>query len=160
LVAEGGTPLRRIDLDILSDENADQYWRRSDRHDMVLDISFTRPGLDALCRVLEAWVAHMLNVRVSVQPVQKIADERWAWHVGLDAESTAILNDLYNGAEVDEDRIARILSLFRLEFLDQTAVLPDLQGRPVYMAVSMTETKRVRIKPQNLLTNLPLVGNA
>ena len=160
LITEGGTPLRKIDLDVMIDENVDAYWARSDRHDMVLDVSFTRPGLDAFCRVLERWVTHMLNIRVSIQPVQKISDEKWAWHVGLDAESTTILNDLYAGTEVDDDQMERLLSLFRLEILDQASVMPDLQGKPIYLALSMNEKKRVRVKPQNLLTNLPLAGGA
>jgi len=160
LITEGGTPLRKIDLDVMIDENQDLYWDRSDRHDMVLDVSFTRPGLDALCRVLEAWTAHMLNVRVSIQPVQKITDEKWAWHIGLDAESTALLNDLYAGTELEEGRMERLLSLFRLEITDQASVIPELQGKPIYMALTMTPGKRVRLKPQNLLTNLPMTGSA
>jgi len=160
LITEGGTPLRKIDLDVMIDENNAAYWERSDRHDMVLDVSFTRPGLDAFCRVLERWVAHMLSVRVSIQPVQKITDEKWAWHVGLDAESTMILNDLYADTEVEDDRMERLLSLFRLEITDQASVMPNLQGKPIYLALSMNEKKKVRVKPQNLLTNLPLAGGA
>ncbi len=32
----------------------------------------------------------------------------------------------------------------------------DIAGRPVYLALSMGEDGVVRMKPQNLLTNLPL----
>ena len=41
----------------------------------MLDLGFARPGLDALCRVLEAWVQHFTGAGVSIQPVQKITDE-------------------------------------------------------------------------------------
>ena len=33
-------------LDVLGEENAASYWQRSDRFDMVLDLSFARPGLE------------------------------------------------------------------------------------------------------------------
>ena len=92
-------------LDVLDEANAALYWRRSDRFDTVLDIGFTRPGLDALCRVLEAWIGHFFRVEVRIQPVEKISDDKWIWHVGLDAEGNRLLNDLYNGAEVEEARM-------------------------------------------------------
>src|SRR3546814_9978748 len=82
LIAEAQTPMRNVQLDVLTEQNNAWYWERSDRYDTVLDLTFARPGLDALCRVLEAWIAHFLDTHVSIQPVQAIADERWAWHVG------------------------------------------------------------------------------
>jgi hypothetical protein len=88
--------------------------------------------------------------------VASIRDERWRWHVGLDTESTAILNDLYHERAVDEDRLARILALFRLEFKDPTVVLPEMADRPVYLGMAMTPDNRLRLKPQNLLANLPI----
>ena len=152
------SPLRTIDIDILEEKTADAYWERSDRFDMALDLSFARPGLDAFCRVLEQWVAHLLGVAVTIQPVQSIRDERWVWHVGLDAEATAIMNALYNGEEVDERRLANVLSLFRLEFRDAKDMLERVAGRPVYLATAMTADNRLRLKPQNLLTNLPVAN--
>ena len=70
--------------------------------------------------------------------------------------ASAILNDLYNGAEVDDDRLARLISLFRLEFADPAMVAPRVRGRPVYMALARADDDSVRLKPQNLLVNLPL----
>lgn len=156
LLVEAQTPPRAVELDMLRAENADAYWARSDRFDMVLDIAFTRPGLDALCRVLEAWVAHFLGVRVAIHPVERIRDDRWVWHVGLDAEATRLLNDLYTGQEVGEERLARLLALFRLEFADPADMLARVAGRPVYLALCATTQDVVRLKPQNLLVNLPL----
>ena len=156
LLAEAGTPTRQVELDVLNAGNAAQYWDRSDRFDMVLDLTFGREGLDALCRVLEQWVAHFFDLKVSVQPAQSIKDEHWVWHIGLDATASGILNDLYNGKEVDEDRLARLVSLFRLEFADPQAMLPRVAGRPVYLALAMAEDNSVRLKPQNLLVNLPV----
>lgn len=160
LLAENQTPLRSVSLDVLDEAKAALYWERSDRFDMVLDLSFGRAGLDALCRVLEAWVAHLLGVAVRIEPVQSIRDERWAWHFGLDGEATAILNDLYRGAEVEQERLRRLLALFRLSFTDPAPVVPELAGRPVYLGLAMTADRRLRIKPQNLVTNLPLATSA
>ncbi|HEX9703420.1 MAG TPA: DUF6352 family protein [Rhodospirillales bacterium] len=156
LVVESGVKARRVELDVLQPATAHVYWARNERFDTVLDLSFTRPGLDALCRVLEAWVRHFLGVGVKVQPVQKITDERWVWHVGLDREATALLNDLYNQVEVSDERMERLLSLFRLDFQDPDAMRADLKGRAIYMALCMGADKKVRVKPQNLLVNLPL----
>lgn len=156
LLAEAGTPTRSVELDVLGEDNAETYWQRDDRFDMVLDVSFGRPGLDALCRVLESWVGHFLGAEVAIEPVGTIRDERWVWHIGLDPESSAILNDLYDGADVAEHRLARLLSLFRLSFRDAAQMRPDLAGRPVYLGLAMDSDNVVRLKPQNLLVNLPL----
>jgi hypothetical protein len=156
LVVAGGVKPKQVDLDVLQPETADIYWDRNEGHDTVLDVSFTRPGLNALCRVLEAWIDHFLSTKVSIQQVGEISDERWVWHIGLDRESSAILNDLYEVADVAEDRMQRVLSLFRMEFEDPNLMRSDIAGRPVYMALSMTPEKKVRLKPQNLLVNLPL----
>ncbi len=156
LVVESGIEAKQVNMDVLQPDGADIYWERNERFDTVLDLTFARPGVDALSRVLEAWVAHFLETKVSIQPVQKITDERWVWHVGLDKESSVLLNDLYEDKDVTDERMERMLSLFRLEFEDASLMRADVAGRPVYMALSMTAEKKVRLKPQNLLVNLPL----
>jgi hypothetical protein len=160
LVAEAQTPLRTVELDVLSEENADVYWSRDQRHDTVLQLNFASPGLDALCRVLEAWVGRFLDVAVSIQPVQQITDEKWVWHLGLDLEGSQLLNDLYEGRQVGEERMKRLLSLFRLDFAEPSVMLAGIAGRPVYLALAMTEAGRLKLKPQNLLVNLPLAERA
>ncbi len=160
LIVEAQAPLRTVQLDVLDEANADLYWTRDQRYDTVLNLNFAGAGLDALCRVLEAWVGHFLDLSVSIQPVQTIADEKWVWHVGLDAEGSALLNDLYNGVEVGEARLARLLSLFRLEFADPSVMAAEIAGRPVYLAMAMTPDGSLRLKPQNLLVNLPLAKRA
>ncbi len=149
-----------VALDVLNEDNLATYWERGDRFDTVFNVNIQSFGQDALARVLESWVNHFLGVRVSIQPVASIRDERWRWHVGLDAESTAILNDLYEGRAVDGDRFARILALFRLEFKEPTALLADMADRPVYLGMAMTPDNRLRLKPQNLLVNLPIAVTA
>jgi hypothetical protein len=156
LVRESGTETRSATLDVLLPETAENYWPRNESFDYVLDLSFGRHGLDALCRVLEGWVRHFLSVVVRIQPVPEINDARWVWHIGLDVEASALLDDLYRGETVTEDRMTRLLTLFRLEFDDPAVMRSEVAGRPVYLGLAMTEAGRVRLKPQNLLVNLPL----
>ncbi len=156
LVTQAGTALRSVDMDILNRENAAGYWERSDRHDFVLDFSFTRPGQDAFARVMELWIERLTGAAVQIHPVQMIRDERWVWHIGLDATATGIMNDLYEGRSVDDDRLGQILALFRLEFRDPSLMLQRVEGRSVYLGLAMDKDGQVRMKPQNLVVNLPL----
>lgn len=158
LLTEAGAPLGAAELEVLGPATLASYWQRSDRFDLVLDLGFGRPGQDALARVLEAWIGHLLGIACRIEPVQQIRDERWSWHVGLDAEATALLNALWSGERVGEERLARLLALFRLEIRDRDRVRPDLRGRPIYLGLAMEPSGRVRSKPQNLLVNLPLEG--
>jgi hypothetical protein len=142
---------------VLSEANAHGYRARSDAHDLALDIAEGRPGQAGLARALERFVAHVIGEPVSIRPVPVIEDRHWTWHVGLDAEATAIANDLWNGRKVPQERLARILWLGVLEFADGARVLPRVRGRPVYLALAMDVARRVRAKPQNLATGLPLI---
>ena len=156
LLKQQAVPMRTLDLDVLSRDNAAAYWDRDERFDFSVSLNRGQPPLDALCRVLEAFVRHFLGVSVRIVPERRIDDDRWVWHVGLDAEASGILNDLYNRAEVDDERMARLLCLFRLEFDDPADMRPALAGRPVYLAMAIDRERRLKLKPQNLLLNLPL----
>ena len=156
LLIDSRTPMREVVLDVLSDDNAASYWARSDRFDTVLDLSFGRRALDALCRVLERWIMHFLGVALAIEPVSQIRDERWSWHVGLDAASSAILNAIYRGEKIEKMRLARLIALFRATFLRPDDMRPELRGKPIYLGLAMDAHNRVRLKPQNLLLNLPL----
>lgn len=171
-LAEAKAPLRDVEVRVLSDDNAPDYWQQVDRytclldlthevsndlsHGLVLTMTRARSGLKALASVLQKWVRHFLGVDVTITPVQKVDDEAWRWHVGLDAEATALLNDLYEGRDVAPDRLQRLLSLFRLEFADPREMRADVAGKPVYLGLMMSADGVVRLKPQNLLVNLPL----
>jgi len=155
LIVEAQGDLGAADLDVLDRANAGLYWERESKHDTVVSFTYGRPALDAFARVLEKWIRHFLTVGVRVTPIRQIEEARWAWHVGLDAESTAILNELWAGNEVDAGRMRNILALFALRFEDAAAMRADIAGRDVYLALS-AEDSVVRMKPQNLLLNLPL----
>lgn len=156
LIVEAQGALGRVDLDVLDRANAAVYWERESRHDTVISLTYGRAALDALCRVIEAWVAHFHAVEVSVTPLRRIDEAHWAWHIGLDAESTAILNALWSGEQVDAGRMRNIIALFALQFADPAVMRDGLAGRTVYLALSVDEDQVVRMKPQNLIVNLPL----
>lgn len=156
LLRELQAPLRSAELDVLDEKNHAQYFTRDESYDLVLAMNPGTPGAAAYARVLERWVTHFHGVRVQVEPVREIPDEEWTWHVGLDAEATAILNAIYNGGEVDTDNMNRIIGLFRMTFSDAAALRPEVQGAPVFLGLAMTSEGRLRMKPQNLLMNLPL----
>ena len=156
LLSRNQTPLRTVDLDVLDVENGASYWERDERHDFSVSLNRGRAALTALTRVMEDWVAHFLGVKVEIRTEREIDDAHWMWHVGLDAEASGMLNDLYNRQNVDETRMQRLLCLFRLDFDNPADMRPALAGRPVWLAMAMDERNRLRLKPQNLLMNLPL----
>ena len=156
LLKKQNTPTRSIDLDVLSTDNAAIYWERDERHDLAVSLNRGQPALDALMRVMEKWVAHFLGVKVTIAHRREIDDKQWVWHVGLDATASGVLNDLYNNESVDEARMSRLLCLFELRFDDPADMRPAIAGRPVYLAMAMDAEGKLKLKPQNLLLNLPL----
>jgi hypothetical protein len=155
LLQQNKTPLRTVDFDVLDGDNAEAYWDRDERHDLAIGLNRGGPALDALCRVLERWVCHFTAAAVTIEPQRELDDQRWVWHVGLDAEASALLNDLYHRADVDDDRMARLLCLFELSFAHPADMRPAIAGRPVYLAMAMDRDRQLKLKPQNLLLNLP-----
>jgi hypothetical protein len=172
-LAEASAPLRSIDMQVLGDDNAADFFQQAGRrhhflldfthevtndlsHGLIFRMTRARSGLKALSMVLQKWVQHFLGVAVTIRPLQKIDDEAWRWHVGLDAEATKLLNELYEGHEVDDARLKRLVSLFRLDFANPQEMRADVAGKPVYLGLMMNADGIVRLKPQNLLINLPL----
>jgi len=143
-------------IDIINDSNADDYWARSDWFDMALDLTAGREGLDALARAMERWIAHLLGIDVTIEAVTQLNDDNLAWYVGLDADATRIGDTLWNGDDIDEATMARVVGLFRLTFRDPTAMIDKVRGEPVYLILAMAPDKTIRMKPQNLLTGLPV----
>lgn len=160
LLKEGRAAPRAVELDILDEASAGRYFERDERHDTVLSINHGRPGCLALARVLERWIAHFHGVRASVKPVREIPDEEWTWHIGLDAEATALLNEIYSGGEVGEERMKRVIGLFRVDFRDSIVMRPEMAGAPVFLGLAAAPDGTLRMKPQNLLLNLPLAQRA
>jgi hypothetical protein len=160
LLLEVNAPLRSLDLDVLTEANHAEYFSRDGRRDTVLQINPGLPGSLALCELLARWVAHFHGTAVKVAPIREIPDEEWLWHVGLDAEASAMLNEIYAGGEVDEEHMRRVVGLFRMDFADAGALQEELRGAPVFLGIAMTAEGNLRLKPQNLLLNLPLARRA
>jgi hypothetical protein len=175
LLVQNNAPMAAVEMKVLAPDNAPDYWPRSDRHTYLLDLTHevandlghglsftltrTHSGLTAMARVLEKWLAHLLGVRVTIKPLQKIDDAAWRWHVGLDVEAMALLNDLYEDRPVEADRMQRLISLFRLDFANPAEMRVDVAGKPVYLGLAMSADDTLKLKPQNLLLNLPLAAS-
>jgi hypothetical protein len=180
LMAQAQVPALPQQLAVLGPDNAARYFADAERdpfrsrllldltHGISTDVGhgvqfkFTnaRSGLQPLAGLLARWVQAMLGVRVHIEPVHRVDDERWRWHVGLDVEASALLNDLYAGAEVDDSRRARLISLFRLQFEHPAEMRADVAGAPVYLGLMARADGQLRLKPQNLLLNLPLASSS
>jgi len=143
-------------VDVLNDENAQAYWERSDRFDMAIDLTAGRRGIAALGEAIERWIAHLLCVKVAVKPLIEAIDVDLAWYVGLDAEGTAIGDALWNGDDLDQAARERIVGLYRLTFADGEFAHDAASGKPVYLILAMSPDRMLRMKPQNLLTGLPI----
>jgi hypothetical protein len=155
LVAMLGLPLTG-DIEVLNEDNAPSYWQRSDRFDMALDLTAGRRALRALGEVIERWIAHLLSLAVEVEPVIEAIDVNLAWYVGLDAEATAIGDALWIRQELDQAARERIVGLYRLMLRDDGRVLDNAKGEPIYLITAMTPERTLSMKPQNLITGLPI----
>ncbi len=155
LVSMLGIPAE-ANIDVLSDENADEYWERSDQFDMALDLTGGREGLQALGEAMRLWIKHVMAVDVTIEPITEMRDVNLSWYVGLDADGTKIGDKLWNGDEIDEPALSRVVGLFRLTFRDPAVVLDKIKNEPVYLILAMTADKQLRMKPQNLVTGLPI----
>jgi hypothetical protein len=155
LVSMLGLPAQAA-IDVLNDDNAQQYWERSDRFDMALDLTAGRRGLAALGEVIARWIGHLLAIAVDVEPLTEARDVNLAWYVGLDAQGTKIGDDLWNGEELDDAARQRVVGLYRLTVRDPGPILDKARGDPIYLIMAMTPDGALRMKPQNLVTGLPI----
>ena len=63
---------------------------------------------------------------------------------------------LWNGEELEQAARERIVGLYRLTFRDAEIVLDKARGEPIYLILAMTPDRMLRMKPQNLVTGLPI----
>ncbi len=153
-----GAPAVSQELDILGPENVASYLARAEHHDLALDLALGGFGMTGLCTVLEAWVEHFHGGAPTVTALPHIDDPDWRWHVGLDPASSQLLNRLYAGADPAPGETAALLALFRLDFGDPEVIQPAMRGNPVYLGLALAEDGVVRLKPQNLVLNLPVLA--
>jgi hypothetical protein len=107
-----------------------------------------------LGEAMSHWVQHLLSVEVKIEPLTEMRDVNLTWYIGLDAEATRIGNALWNGDAIDDKSQSSVVGLYRLTFADSTDAA--IKGEPVYLILAMSPDKVLRMKPQNLLTGLPV----
>lgn len=112
--------------------------------------------MTALCDVISRWLAHLLAIDVVVEPVAEMQNLPWNWYVGLSSEATHIGDAIWRGDLVTDARRAQLISLLRLSFRDQVNMIEKVRGEPVHLLLAITSDGLLRIKPQNLLTGLPV----
>jgi hypothetical protein len=152
--------LNSLGIDVLGEDNAASYWERSDLFDLALDLSAGRRGLAALGEVVQRWVRHLLAVDIAVDSVTELRDVALCWYVGLDAHATRIGDALWNGDELDQAARERVVGLYRLTFPADAQILEQARGAPTYLLTAMSSDRIVWLKPQNLITGLPVVCGA
>jgi hypothetical protein len=155
LVSMLGIPAE-AEIEVLNDDNAENYWERSDQFDMAIDLTGGHSGLVALAEAMRRWIAHVLGVEVTIEPLKELRDAPLTWYVGLDADATRIGDLLWNETDIDEAVMAGVIGLFALTFRDPSIMLDKVKGEPVYLILAMTGDKTIRMKPQNLVTGLPI----
>jgi uncharacterized protein DUF6352 len=143
-------------IEVLNDDNAKSYWQRSDSFDMALDLTAGRTGLAALGKTMELWVGHLLGLAVAIEPLTELRDAPLPWYVGLDADATQIGDAIWHDGALDETARSRVVGLFRLNFDEPRLVLDKVRGEPVYLVLAMSREHLIRMKPQNLVTGLPI----
>jgi hypothetical protein len=144
------------EIDMLSDVTADSYWERSDRFDMALDMAAGQRGLVALSDVVARWISHLLAIDVAVEPLAELHNAPFSWYVGLDSEATRIGDSIWKGNDLDDITRAKLVGLFRLTFLDPADMIEKVRGKPIYLLAAVTADEILRLKPQNLVTGLPI----
>src|SRR5262249_37360336 len=144
------------EIDVLSEDNAESYWRRSDAFDMALDLTAGRRGLKALAQVIERWLEHLLSVKLAVEPVTEAIGVNLAWYIGLDAEASNIGDALWQGEEVDDAVRQGMGGLFCARVFEHANILDKANGEPIYLIMAMTPDRMLRFKPQNLVVGLPI----
>jgi hypothetical protein len=155
LVALLGLPAT-TEVDMLNDATAGSYWERSDRFDLALDLTAGQRGLAALGEALTRWLSHLLAIDVAIEPLAELRDAPMSWYVGLDLDATRIGDAIWNGGDLDDAMRARLVGLFRLSFRNPADMIENVRGEPVYLLAAMTADETLRLKPQNLVTGLPI----
>lgn len=156
LLAQAKVKARDVDLDVIDRHNADEYFGRDERHDFAVEITHGRTASYMIGDLIRRWVGHLLGVSVRVTTLASIEDPRWRWHVGLDAEASKLLDKLWREEGLTPDEHRRLLLLMRLDFENLSEQDPAVAGKPVYLALATDEQGVLRMKPQNLLFNLPV----
>ena len=146
-------------LEVLKPENADGYWARSDAFDLAFELGGVDGGRRSLATALERWIRQLFGLEVEIEPLERIDDSDVRWIVGLDAEATRIGNALWRGEIIDDEDVSRVIAMFAIKADPALPFAPEVSGRPVYLLMAHDRDRLLRMKPQNLVSGLPLQTN-
>ncbi|MFN7002967.1 MAG: DUF6352 family protein [Roseinatronobacter sp.] len=138
-------------LDVLGGGNDWTYWSRSDAHTMVLNFGGDPEARRGMADAIAAFLRHMLGLDCTVTPETRADNIDLNWFIGLDPAGTAIGNALWHGQPMP----ATLVGLFRLD-TDDARIRAELRGQPIWLILGLGPDGAIRMKPQNLLTGLPL----
>ena len=110
----------------------------------------------ALGEVIARWLWHLLAIDVAIESLTELRDAPLSWYVGLDFDATRIGDAIWNGGDLDDAMRAQLVGLFRLSFRNPADMIEKVRGEPVYLLAAMTADETLRLKPQNLVTGLPI----
>lgn len=147
-----------VDLEVLDESNAPVYFDRDEAHGFTIDIAPGSGAARVFADLVARWVHRMIGVGVAVQPESAVEAGEWRWHVGLDAQASLLLDRIFRGEALAAGDSARLLLPLRLQFAQAADMLEEIAGTPVWLALAMDEGGGLRMKPQNLLFNLPLAA--
>ena len=102
------------------------------------------------------WLRHLLALDCRIEPLAALRGVDFTWYVGLDAQATTIGDALWGGDELDPAVQSRLIGLYRLNVAAPAIVLEAASGEPIYLLLAMMPDGLLRMKPQNLITGLPI----
>jgi hypothetical protein len=88
--------------------------------------------------------------------LEELRDASLSWYVGFDFDATRIGDTIWNGNELEDAMRARLIGIYRLTFRNPLDMMEKVRGEPVYLLMAMTADEVLRLKPQNLVTGLPI----
>jgi hypothetical protein len=147
---------RGAPVEVLNDTNAGSYWNRSDSYDFAIDLTAGRRGLAALGEVMVRWIRHLLTLEVRILPVSELRNVTFSWYLGLDSEATGLGDLLWSGEKLDAALQAQLVGLYELNFERAEVMDEKFAGATSYLLLAMTQNQVVRMKPQNILSGLPI----
>ena len=158
LLAETGISSATATLDVLDTHNHELYWQRDERHDLAINLAGVNAKTqNALAQLISLWVSHFWRIAPpTVRPVRAVERAHWGWFIGLDKNSSQILNRMYAKQTISSTQQKQLLLLLEMDLPDSPQVLSVARQSPVILAVATDESGQLILKPQNLLTNFPL----
>jgi hypothetical protein len=157
LLAQNRAPLRSVDLDVRDEDNAPTNWAGDERFDIAADRDESRSRRAE--RVVQSTGAVDCPFSRG-RPTDHATTRKQTSALGM-THRTRRRGKFAAQRPVQSrrshlERMERLLCLFELTVADPGAVRAGIAGCPVYLGMARDHEQRLRLKPQNLLLNLPL----